>query len=301
MSKFSIEKTPDQRIIEDDYIVVVHPSVKKEKHLGKFAVLVLNHPKIDKKIKVPCRVVVDQKREDENNEKHKDAIKADQTLRNSIGIPKDEEEKFTVEIYPLRLSPFQKLRYCISSILGRRYQFFRVCKADIPDIEKNICRIPSDTFELLGCEEGDRVICESVVDDKNRENNLNFYRLREHKIRCYGASKEMIKKRKEMEEGDISARYPSAEKLLGVIPDIPRIFLDAHARDMLKVNDLEPVRVRRDLFHLFLKQIREFGIIFLLSLLAIRDILPINTAWQFIISVAIAFLLILMNIRAKIK
>ena len=166
-------------------------------------------------------------------------------------------------------------------------------------MEKNICRIPSDSFKLLGCEEGDRVICEYPVRDGD------FYRLRECKIKCYGASEEMIKKREEMEEENISARYPSAEKLLKVSPDIPRIFLDAHARDELHVEPIDPVRVRRDLFHLFFKQIREFGIILLLSILAVAHIFPIMITWQsliliFVISVAIAFLLILVNIKAKI-
>lgn len=254
MSKFFILRTEDRKGAKDDYIICVNPSIKKSKHLGRFAVLV-HKRKIDKRLKelkVPCRVVIDETLGDCE-------VRVDQSLRNALGIPYEfsdaDKEKFTVEIYPLRLYLFQHLRYFISYILGRRYLFFRVCKADIPDMEKNICRIPSDSFKLLGCEEGDRVICEYPV----REGDI--YRLRECKIKCYGASEEMIKKREEMEEENISARYPSAEKLLEVSPDsplspdIPRIFLDAHARDELHVEPIDPVRVRRDLFHLFLKQI----------------------------------------------
>ena len=279
------------------------PFNQKSKHLGRFAVLV-HKRKIDKRLKelkVPCRVVIEETLNDSE-------VRCDQSLRNAPGIPYEfsdaDKEKFTIDIYPLRLYlfhlRFQHLRYSISYILGRRYLFFRVCKADIPDMEKNICRIPSDSFKLLGCEEGDRVICEYPVRDGD------FYRLRECKIKCYGASEEMIKKREEMEEENISARYPSAEKLLKVSPDIPRIFLDAHARDELHVEPIDPVRVRRDLFHLFFKQIREFGIILLLSILAVAHIFPIMITWQsliliFVISVAIAFLLILVNIKAKIK
>ncbi|MCW7074283.1 MAG: hypothetical protein OCU24_00305 [Candidatus Methanospirare jalkutatii] len=295
MSKFFILRTEDRKGAKDDYIICVNPSIKKSKHLGRFAVLV-HKRKIDKRLKelkVPCRVVIDETLGDYE-------VRVDQSLRNALGIPYEfsdaDKEKFTVEIYPLRLSLFQHLRYFLSYILGRRYLFFRVCKADIPDMEKNICRIPSDSFKLLGCEEGDRVICEYPVCDGD------FYRLRECKIKCYEASEEMIKKREGMEEENISARYPSAEKLLDVSPDIPRIFLDAHARDELYVEPIDPVRVRRDLFHLFLKQIREFGIILLLSLLTVAYIFPFQSLILiFVISVAITFLLILMNIRAKIK
>ena len=262
--------------------------------------MLVHKRKIDKRLKelkVPCRVVIDETLGDCE-------VRVDQSLRNALGIPYEfsdaDKEKFTVEIYPLRLYlfrlRFQHLRYFISYILGRRYLFFRVCKADIPDMEKNICRIPSDSFKLLGCEEGDRVICEYPVCDGD------FYRLRECKIKCYEASEKMIENRKANEKENISARYPSAEKLLNVSPDIPRIFLDAHARDELHVEPIDPVRVRRDLFHLFLKQIREFGIILLLSLLTVVYIFPFQSLILiFVISVAITFLLILTNIRAKIK
>jgi len=302
MSKFFILRTEDRKGAKDDYIICVNPSIKKSKHLGRFAVLV-HKRKIDKRLKelkVPCRVVINETLGDYE-------VRVDQSLRNALGIPYEfsdaDKEKFTVEIYPLRLYlfrlRFQHLRYFISYILGRRYLFFRVCKADIPDMEKNICRIPSDSFKLLGCEEGDRVICEYPVRDGD------FYRLRECKIKCYEASEEMIKKREEMEEENISARYPSAEKLLKVSPDIPRIFLDAHARDELHVEPIDPVRVRRDLSHLFFKQIREFGIISLLSILTFAYSLPIMITWKSLIqisvvSVAIAILLILVNIKAKI-
>jgi len=292
MNKFSILPTKDRKGAKDDYMVCTNPSIKKRMQLGRFAVLVHHHPEVDKKLKVPCRAVVDETLKD--NE-----VRGDQSLRDAIGIPFEyDEKKITTEIYPLRLSLFQHLRYFISYSLGRRYLFFRVCKADIPDLEKNICRIPLDSFKLLGCEEGDKVVCECPVCEED------FYRLKEFTIKCYGASEEMIENRVKMEGEIISARYPSAEKLLKVSPDIPHIFLDAHARETL--HPLDPVRVRRNLFHLFLNQIREFGIIFLLSILAVAYTLPITITWQllipiFVISIATAFLLILLNVRAKIK
>lgn len=300
MTKFSILHTKDRKGAKDDYMACTNPSIKKEMQLGRFAVLVLPHPEVDKnhsevdkKLKVPCRVVVDKNLKDTE-------VGGDQSLRNAIGIPyKYDETKITTEIYPLRLSLFQHLRYFISYILGRRYLFFRVCKADISDLETNICRIPLDSFKLLGCEEGDKVVCECPGE-------RDPYRLKELTIKCYGVSEKMIENRVKMEEENILARYPSAEKLLKVSPDIPRIFLDAHARKTLYACPLAPVRVSRNLFHLFLKQIREFGIIFLLSLLAVAYILPIEITWQsiiliLVISIATAFLLILLNIRAKIK
>jgi len=295
MNKFFVLPTRDRRVAKGDYIVCISLKNKKSLKLGRFAVLVRRSPEIKRELRVPCQVAVDRNLGD-------DKVRVDQSLRNALGILFEYDEKeFTVEIYLLRLSLFKKLRYFTSYfLLGRRYLFFRVCKADISDLEKNICRIPMDCFKLLGCEEGDKVIYEYPIHEGD------FYRLKEFAIRCFGAYEEMIKSREEMEEENISARYPSAERLLKVSPDIPRIFLDAHARETLQVEPLCAVRVRRDLSHLFLKQIREFGVILFLSMIASVQILPIKMSWQslhliFVVSMAIAFVLILLNIRAKIK
>ncbi|GEM_PF-1554707 len=294
MNSFYVLPTKDRSDARDDYIICINSSVKKRLRLGKFAVVEYYHPNIGRKLKAPCRVAVDETL-------HDNQIRIDQTLRNAIGIPFNyDRNKTTVEIYPLHLSWFQRLLDIISYILGRRYLFFRVCKADIPDMEKNLCRIPLDAFKLLGCEVGDKVVCESIVLEGNS------HKLKVHGIKAYESSDEMIKRREKLEEANASARYPSAEKLLNVSPDIPRIFLDAHIREILQVDSLDPIRVRRDLSDLFFKQVREFGIIFLLSVLAAAQILPDEIRQQVLIpmvmaSLALAVFLILINIRAKIK
>ena len=75
-----------------------------------------------KELKVPCRVVIDETLGDRE-------VRVDQSLRNALGIPYEfsdaDKEKFTIDIYPLRLYlfhlRFQPLRYFISYKLGRRY------------------------------------------------------------------------------------------------------------------------------------------------------------------------------------
>jgi len=278
---------------KDDYILCVNSSVKKRMHLEKFALVIYDNPHICRKLKVPCRVIVDNSLDDVH-------ARVDQTLRNAIGIPIEYDEyKVTVQVYPLHLGWRQLWQDFISHKFGRRYLFFRVCKATIPDLEKSLCRIPFDSFTLLGCEVGDKIVCESVIFEKN------IYRLKVHKLKAYGASEEIITSRREMEKADILARFPSAEKLLNVSPDIPPIFSDAHLREILQIDSIDPVRARRDLLDLFFKQVREFGIIFFLSMLAVAEVFP-QISWQLLFlmlpfSVVAAFLLILLNIRAKIR
>lgn len=293
MNRLYVLPTINRNGAKDDYIVRVNSSVKKRMHLEKFAVVVFDHPNINRKLKVPCRIIVD-------NTVDGTQARVDQTLRNAIGIPFEyDESRITIKIYPLRLCWSQLFRDFISHKFGRRYLFFRVCKATIPDLEKNLCRIPFDAFRLLGCEVGDNIVCDSIVFEEN------LYKLKVHKLKAYGASEEMISRREEMEKADVSARFPSAEKLLNVSPDIPPIFFDAHLREILHVDSIDPVRVRRDLLDLFFKQVREFGIIFFLSILAVAEVFP-EVSWQLLflmlpLSFLVAFLLILLNIRAKVR
>jgi hypothetical protein len=311
MNGFHVSRTRNRSGAKDDNIICVNSSIKKRMKLGRFAVVAhnpsvlrrkntLHNPNFKDKLVVPCRVVVDEKLADSQ-------VRIDETLRNAIGIPfayhESEPERvggFMVEIYPLRLSLPQHFRDLFSYIFGRRYLFFRVSPASIPDLEKNLCMIPLHAFKLIGCEPGDKVVLESVSFEKN------YFKLRSVKIKAYEAPKHLINKRVEMEEPNIEARYVSATKLLDVSPDIDRIFTDAHIREMLRVNQIDPLRVSRDLSNLFFKQIREFGIIFFLSLLTGTQLFTIKVSWQLfalilLISLTVAFLIILINIRSTVK
>lgn len=291
--KFKVKPTKDREGARDDYIVCVNPVVKKKLNLGSHAVVVYEHPKIGREIKAPCRVIIEKSLKE-------DEVRVDQTVRNAIGIRFEyDKEKTRVKIYPLHLTNEQKLMDFISHILGRRYLFFRVNKADITDLEKNLCRIPEDAFIILGCKEGDKIICESPVFDGNK------YILKRFKIKAFSASKEMIKRR-EKNEKEHPERFPPAKEKLEVDLDIPRIFLDAHARESLSVELLDPLKVRRDLQHLFLKQIREFGIISLLSILAATKVFPLRSSWStfglvLLFSLILSLLLVFINIRSEIK
>lgn len=293
MNNFFVLTTPYRNGVKDNYQICVNSSVKKKMHLGKFAVVTYYQPNLYKELKAPCIVVIDENLGD-------NLIRVDQTLRTAIGIDYGfDTNKTTVKIFPLCLTWIQLLKNFITSILGKRYIFFRVNKADIPDMEKNLCKIPPETFHLLGCDIGDSIVIE------NMELHGSSYSLEVYKIKAYEASENLIENRvikeKKTEDKGFSARYPSATKLLNLSEDIPRIFLDMDARKTLKVDAMESLRVSRDISNLFQKQIREFGIIFFLSILAGAKVFPIELSQLIVISILIALSLVLINIRSRIK
>ncbi|MFQ5864391.1 MAG: hypothetical protein ACE5IW_04085 [bacterium] len=291
-------ETDQRKKAKDDYIICLNPNLKRKLGLGKFAVIehTITHQNKYKNFAAHCRVIIDRSLED--NE-----ISTDQTVRNAIGIPFIYDRDLTfVEIYPLHLSFFQYLLSYLSYLFGRRYLFLRTCKADIPDLEKNLTRVPMDAFRLLGTEVGNKIVIESPV----KKDKKDEYVLKTFAIKAYELLPDILERREKLEAHDLSARYPDAEEILMVSPDISRIFLDAHGREVLGIDSLDPVKARRDLADLFLKEFREFGIIFFLSLFTIVQVLPIQVTWIMLIpicfcSLIFALFLVLINIKARVK
>lgn len=311
VNKFEVLRTENREGADGDYIVCVNESVKKILKLGNLAVVVYRPPKLNVELKAHCRVVIDNKLSNEQ-------VRLDQSVRNAIGIPygKEGEEGVKVELHPLCLSVGQRLHYHLSRLFGWRYLFFRVCKSDTPDLEKDLCRIPSDAFRLLGCEAGDTVICEAPVFENGR------YKLRTYKIKAYEAVREFIEERERKEEEEtkkaeksLDARYHSAKELLEVEPDIPRIFFDWHTREALGLlegdlkklgGELHPVKARREITNLFFKELVGFGIMVLLSLLSALSIFAgyrpslVKAIAILVTLTAFSFLIMTMKIRSEV-
>lgn len=306
---YRVEKTDDRKAARSDYIMIIHPETARERHLGRFAAVEYTPQKRQLMervrqngsgvLRVACRVV-------RSEDVGQDYVRLDQTLRNALGIPQELVGQAMVMVYPLDLSLLQSFQDVVSRLLGRRFLFFRVCKAFPTDMEKDFCRLPSDAFRVMGCDPGDKVVCEAVIPDARRPGR---FRLLSRTMRAYDVSDRMLDKRIE-EENDNPDRYPPSERLLGVKPDLLRIFLDQDGRGRLGVDVLDPVRCRRNLLDLFSKQLREFGIVMLLSVLAVGQIIPeeVRERWGLMfylasaaISVSIALILILASIRVRIR
>jgi hypothetical protein len=288
--------TKQRRQAKDDYIVCINASRKKDSNLGRCAAVThtVSHEGNEIKLKVHCRVVIDDSLPE-------NTAAIDQTIRNALGIPFEFNQESTfVEVYPLRLSVFQSAGDFLSRILGRRYLFLRVCKADISDMEKNLVRIPLDAFKLLGTDAGNKLMLEFPQKVEGKDE----YLLKNLAIKAYELIPEIVERRRKLEEPHISSRYPDVEQVLGISPDISRAFLDTHTRELLgDAQVLDAIKARRDPVDLFWREFREFGLIFFVSLFAIVSVFQAQGGWLILISLGallIALILVFVRIRSLV-
>jgi len=207
-----------------------------------------------------------------------------------------------VEIHPLKRTWLEQIREYTVRLLGRRYVFLRATSADVNDMEKSYCRIPSDVFDILGLEPGGRIICEYPHQEKH-----STYNLRHESIKAYELEAEFLQNRMEREKNRMDAnRFPSPEKTLGIDPepDIRRIFLDSDARKALTGDSkvLHAIKVRRDLYDLFKKEFLSFGIVFLLSMVALLEFLPQHYhPVSLVVSILLSLWIVVVGIRRRVK
>ncbi len=297
-NQFSIKGTEDRTGSKYNYVICVSESIKKK--LGTFAVVEHRHENYEIPLRAYGRVLV-------NNTLNDDEVMLDQTLRIAIGISYNNDSFYgfneRVKLYPLKLNLMTQLNNFIASKVAIRYLYCRYNIPNIVDAEKNLVRVPEDTFDLLGCKNGDTVICEFPA-----KVNGEFI-LKTYKVQGYIATESMIDKREEIENNEDDSnhsRYLSALKLFGLQPDIPRIFMDYHIREGLQTRELQPISVRRDVKGLFLKQIIEFGIVSMVTLITLVSVLPGDITWKKLIltsltSLILSIALVLMNIRSTLK
>ncbi|MCB2263089.1 MAG: hypothetical protein LGR52_09145 [Candidatus Thiosymbion ectosymbiont of Robbea hypermnestra] len=293
--------TKDRSKAGDEYIVAISPFDAKKRKLGTHGVLVYTHPNLARRreeysstplpishdfnprLRVPCKLVLDEKIP-------RGQIHVDQTLRNCLGI----EYEFThgsprVEIHPLHLRRWEKATDLISRLVGRRHLFFRVCRAHPSDMEKNICRVSQDNINLLGAKEGESILLVSVVQKGD------VFEKRSYKLDAFSMPEDIKEERKreqeKMEPEDPFARYPKPDVILGVKPDVSPILLDHDARSKLDVSGFDVVRARRSLRTTIIREIRDFGLVFFLSLLALTDVLEKTFGLQSIGVVVFSFVL----------
>jgi hypothetical protein len=260
-------------------------------------------------IKQQLRIHAKVKAFDGSKEKTKvplDAVCLDQTIRNAIGIPYHLDGQ-RVRIYPIRMNFWRYFRYVVryrlARIFGMRFLYFRVNSSHIHDMEKNIVRIPKDSFEIMGTDPESKIILESPVEHPDRPGE---FQILTRSIAAHVLTDEILKLRKRLEE-EPEIRYRNPPKWFTVIPDIDRIFIDQAGRQLLDIKQLYPIKARRSTVDTFMNIILAIGLFFFISLLSIVSVLPIeSTTWKsFAISVSsglvITIFLVVLILRSKVK
>jgi hypothetical protein len=278
-----------------DYIVALSPTASARTGVAAWAAVthLVTFEGRDRDLRVLCKAVVDDSTPN-------DTARLDQTLRNALGIPFGEREGITVGVGAVRVPFVRRAMDSLAKLLGRRYLVLRVGKGEVGDIEKDMVRVRADAFPLLGCSPASRVVLETVVFDHSK----GQWRLSRNSVRAYEWTEELSKRRTAAQEPGFNVRYPHPEKTLGVDPDIGGIYMDAYARRRLGVEPLDCVRVRRDMWNAFLREFREFGIVFFISLFGISQVTPVaRMTWAvagaiMAVALAIAVALTLVKMRA---
>lgn len=199
------------------------------------------------------------------------------TLRYAIGVP----DGGVVQIEPVDLPKRGIIARISDRLFGVRRVICRVRMSVEPDPGFRVCRISEETRELLGIDEGDHVVIESVAD-----------RARDIKSLPVSGKTEEYKNQQKSENEE---RYPSCfdlldiEEVRGTRIDVPPIYIDRDLRQELSLRDestedpnsidegvCKPVVIYRDTTNLF-------GRIFLdiatpLIIAAAAAVIGLNTA-----------------------
>jgi hypothetical protein len=174
------------------------------------------------------------------------------TLRYAIGAPDGE----SVRIEPVDLPERGLIARISDRLFGVRRVICRVRMAVEPDPGFRVCRVTEETRELLGIDEGDHVVVESV---SGRARDIKSLPLS-------GNTEEY----KNQQKRDNEERYPSCFELLdiegvrGTQTDVPPVYIDRDLRQELQIRNedaeepnsideglCKPVVVYRDTTNLF--------------------------------------------------
>jgi hypothetical protein len=180
----------------------------------------------------------------------------------------------------------------------------RVFKADIPDIERGLVRVPPESFGPLAISGMGRIVVESVKQNKSSDS----WELARRSLAAYELTEDFIHRRAQQALED-RERYPERTDLNVGDNDIWGIYMDQYARDQLGVSSRAPVKVRHSSRNLFAREAQDAGLVFVATMLiaagAVIAVSPLHhLGWLelgiavFVASVATAFLTIV-SIRGR--
>ena len=189
---------------------------------------------------------------------------------------------------------------------GLRYVALRVSKTLPADVEKPVARTQRKVFDLLGCDTGDGLVLTSARPSTTAQRSSTWTT-----VRCQGfeIGDADFARRLEREVAVPTAHAPwlSPELALGLDIDLPRIFVGAEMRAELGVPDGGVVLARREVTSLFARNFREFGLLVMLSVLALSQVpMPVEADGRVLVGfVALSVLLAVVftgtSIRGRVR
>lgn len=202
-----------------------------------------------------------------NEEIPSGSIGLDFTLRTALGAPSalerehgDADSEATVSVYGISNAETSAGRRLLNRALGVRPQVCRVRMGVFPDLEDKVCRLPHNTMDMLGIEDGENVTIESTRGERIV-----------HGVKAFEIDDERDETKEQQKNRD-EDRYPRCQNMLGLDRirrtevDVPELWIDQETRSNLGLTDLpksgvcQPVRVYRDSRYLFEQKLHQFAV-----------------------------------------
>ncbi len=211
----------------------------------------------DNKAKIKTRVeFLDEKTIDYHS------INLDQKIRCAIGVPKG--GNVIVTPYSNRGYFFQKfyektIYYILIKLFGVQKNIVRVKRASYNDMETDVCRLNISSMSIIGVEPGDFIVIESIS---------SKLRLRVLET----TSRIELEMKERVHNGLIDKdceKLLSINEIEGNMADLHSIHLDLDARNILKVNQCEPVFIRRSILHEIRKKLHQVSTPIVLTIITI--------------------------------
>ncbi len=212
-------------------------------------------------------------------------------LRHALGVPVGDPDRNEVALRLRQPDKKPAHRRLFDRIFRFRPIVCRVRYAVHPDIGFKTCRLPEETFDVLGIEPGDRAFLQSARDRTT---------VKALPVRAGTAA------RKETQLAENPDRYPDCQHRLdipaiaGTSVDIPPIYLDREQRMKAGVPEDEPCHpliVYRDSRAFFLRKLNDVTIPILAALLGFMVIFEGVLGLRYlVVALAIAVALILFSV-----
>lgn len=206
--------------------------------------------------------------------------------RAALGISEREVEarEATVTLESLRIGWRRRGRELLARVFGVRYVTQRVVLSLATDAERAVVRVDRTALDLLGCDSGDRVVLTAPT---RRAGGMvassvttQVFEIPQHELE--------ERERRELSAEGHDALYRSFRTELGLEFDVPRVFVPGDVRDELGVDHGDTVLVRREIPSLFGRSFREFGLLVLLSGLAVAQLpIPVEQGWGAVVALVL--------------
>lgn len=218
-----------------------------------------------------------------------DAAGVDQLIRNSLGI--ELQESVVLEPVNVPWSPWAD-RF----IAKPHFAVLRVQSADLSTVERDAVLIDPLAMKLMGLDEGDLVVVQGAPRDGT---------VPEVRLRAFSTPDVVRDRRERLSGGSLVSRFPSSADSLGVVPDLPWIFLDATVRRHLNLGSakLSVVRARASRRFQVERELREILLVIALAIVGVATVIDDRTVMTLLILalVSASLWMVLQRVRRRLE